>query len=149
MKKIILAITLMLFTASAAFSQLEKPIKWAYGAKRLNANEVEIQLKATLEDGWHLYSQNLKPNGPQKTTITFKPSPEYKTVGKTTEPQGITIYDKNFKMNVTYFAKSVIFKQKLALKGNTATVKGTIEFAVCDESKCLPPDEVNFTIAVK
>ncbi len=149
MKKLILLFSLVVFSASAAFSQLEKPITWAYGAKRLNANEVEIQLKATLDEGWHIYSQFLKPNGPQKTTITFKPSSEYTIVGKTVEPQPIKYYDKNFKMEVSYFAKQVIFKQKVKLKGNTATVRGTVEFAVCDESKCLPPDEVSFSIPVK
>lgn len=149
MKKIILLATLLVISTTAAFSQLEKPIKWAYGFKRLTGNDVEIQVRATLQPGWHVYSQFLKPGGPPKTIISFKPSDQYSLVGKTVEPTGIKYYDKNFKMEVVYFANQVIFKQKVKMKSKTGTVNGTIEFSVCDESRCLPPDEVNFSVLVK
>lgn len=149
MKKLILILTALLLSSGAVFAQLEKPIKWAYGFKKLSGNEVEIQLRASLQPGWHIYSQHLKPGGPPKTIITFKPSTQYTLVGKTVEPTATKYYDKNFKMEVSYFANQVIFKQKVKLKGTTGAVTGTIEYSVCDESRCLPPDEINFTVQVK
>jgi DsbC/DsbD-like thiol-disulfide interchange protein len=52
-------------------------------------------------------------------------------------------------MPVSYFEKSVVFQQKIKLKGKAATVKGRVEFMVCDEKQCLPPTEVEFSVAVK
>ena len=52
-------------------------------------------------------------------------------------------------MNVSYFEKSVIFQQKVKLTGANATVKGTLEYMVCDDSQCLPPETVEFSVPVK
>ena len=42
-------------------------------------------MKATIDDGWHLYSQTVKEGGPVKTTIAFPASKAYTLVGKTIE----------------------------------------------------------------
>ncbi|MNW21061.1 hypothetical protein D3C71_2217640 [compost metagenome] len=52
-------------------------------------------------------------------------------------------------MNVSYFGNQVVFQQKVKLNKATATVKGTVEFMVCNDKQCLPPDEVSFNIPVK
>ncbi|MNY07973.1 disulfide bond corrector protein DsbC [compost metagenome] len=87
--------------------------------------------------------------GPVKTSFNFAASKSYKPVGKTIEPKPIVKFEKSFDMNVSYFEKSVIFQQKVKLTGATATVKGTLEYMVCDDSQCLPPETVEFSIPVK
>ena len=149
MNKIILTIGLALFTITGAFAQLESPVTWSYAAKKINATSAELYIKATIDEGWHLYSQFLKPGGPNKTTIAFTPSKDFALVGTTTEPKPITYFDKTFKMDVSYFADQVVFRQKIKLNANSTVVKGKIEFMVCDDSRCLPPDEVAFSIPVK
>ncbi len=140
----------MLISAAGAFAQMESPVTWSYVAKKNSAgNEATIYLKATIDDKWHLYSQNLKPGGPNKTVFTFAPSKDYTLVGKPAEPKPITYYDKNFKMEVAYFADQVIFTQKVKLNKKETVVKGKVEFMVCDDKQCLPPDEVSFSIPVK
>jgi hypothetical protein len=52
-------------------------------------------------------------------------------------------------MNVAYFEKSVIFQQKVKLNRGTTTVKGKVEYMVCNDRQCLPPEEVEFSIPVK
>jgi uncharacterized membrane protein YqiK len=52
-------------------------------------------------------------------------------------------------MNVSYFDNSVVFQQKVKLNTNETTVKGTLEYMVCNDKQCLPPTEVAFNIAVK
>ncbi|MFD2285084.1 sugar transporter [Pedobacter petrophilus] len=149
MKKITLALSLVLFTIAGAFAQIEKPVTWSYAAKKVSKTEAVLYLKATIEDRWHIYSQNVKDGGPVKTTFTFSPSKDFALVGKTVEPKAIVKYEDTFKMNVSYFEKSVIFQQKIKLNKATSTVKGKVEFMVCNDRQCLPPEEIEFSIPVK
>lgn len=149
MNKVILTCSLILFSISAAFAQLESPVTWSYAAKKINATSAEILIRANIDEGWHLYSQFLKPGGPSKTKIAFTKSKDFSLVGTTSEPKAITYFDKNFKMNVSYFADQVVFKQKVKLNAKTTVIKGKIEYMVCDDSRCLPPDEIAFSIPVK
>ncbi|WP_316748441.1 protein-disulfide reductase DsbD N-terminal domain-containing protein [Pedobacter gandavensis] len=148
MKNLFLFAVALLFSMTAS-SQILKPVKWSYAAKRTSKTEATLYIKATIEDGWHLYSQNIPDGGPVKTSFTFAPSSTYKLVGKTIEPKPITKFEKAFDMNVGYFENGAIFQQKIKLTGASAIVKGTLEFMVCDESQCLPPETVQFSIPVK
>ncbi|MBB2150141.1 protein-disulfide reductase DsbD N-terminal domain-containing protein [Pedobacter gandavensis] len=149
MKKISLMIAFVLFAVIGASAQIEKPVTWSYAAKKISKTEAVVYIKATMESGWHIYSQTLKSGGPQPTSFSFAASKDYTLVGKTTEPKATTYFDENFKMNVSYFGNSVVFQQKIKLNKPTATVKGKVEFMVCNDSKCLPPEEVSFSISVK
>jgi thiol:disulfide interchange protein DsbD len=149
MKRITLVFAMLLFAALGASAQIETPVTWSYAQKKISNTEAVVYIKATIQDGWHIYSQNVKPGGPVKTTIKFNPSKEFTKVGGTTEPKPISKFEKVFDMNVGYFEKSVVFQQKIKLTKPTASVSGTIEFMVCDESRCLPPDEIKFAVVVK
>lgn len=146
MKKILLAVTALIITFSAK-AQVESHVRWSYAAKKTSATEAVVLIKATIDNGWHIYSQNVKEGGPIKTSFTFAPSKEYALVGKPSEPAPITKYEKVFSMNVGYFENSVVFQQKVKLKSAKASaVKGKLEFMTCNDTKCLPPDEVEFSI---
>lgn len=149
MKKVVLLLTVAMFTVTAAFSQIEKPVTWSYAAKKTGKDEATVYLKATIDKTWHMYSQNVKDGGPVKTTFTFSPSKEYSPIGKTAEPKAIIKYEPVFKMNVSYFENQVVFQQKVKLTKGTANVKGKIEFMVCNDKQCLPPDEVDFSVPIK
>ncbi len=149
MKKITLVFTLLLFTVLGASAQIETPVTWSYAQKKISKTEAIVYLKATIQDGWHIYSQTVKPGGPVKTTIKFNPSKDFTKVGTTAEPKPLSKFEKVFDMNVGYFEHQVIFQQKIKLNKPVTTVTGTIEFMVCDASKCLPPDEVKFSVQVK
>jgi len=149
MKRITLVFAFLLFTVLGASAQIETPVTWSYAQKKISNTEAIVYLKATIQDGWHIYSQTVKPGGPVKTTIKFNPSKDFIKVGNTTEPKPLTKFEKVFDMNVGYFENQVVFQQKIKLKKPSAVVSGTIEFMVCDASKCLPPDEVKFSVQVK
>ncbi|EDM35429.1 thiol:disulfide interchange protein dsbD precursor [Pedobacter sp. BAL39] len=138
-----------LFLSFSASSQILKPVKWSYAAKKTSKTEAVLYLKATIDQGWHLYSQYMADGGPVKTTFTFAPGKGYAVNGKTVEPKPITKFEKTFDMNVSYFANSVVFQQKVKLTGATAVVKGTVEYMVCDDQQCLPPETIEFSIPVK
>ncbi|QKG55521.1 sugar transporter [Hymenobacter sp. BRD128] len=149
MKKILLA-GMVLLGASQAKAQILTPVHWSYAAKKTSPTEAVVFLKATIDAGWHVYSQTVKDGGPVKTTIKFTPSQAYTLVGLPQEPKPIAKFEKAFNMQVSYFTSSVIFQQKVKLTGKgPVTVKGNLEFMACNDEKCLPPDEVAFSIPVK
>lgn len=148
MKNLFLLPVLLFFSLTVS-SQILKPVKWAYSAKKISKTDAVVAIRATIDNGWHIYSQNIAEGGPIKTTFTFAPAKTFKLNGKTAEPKPVVKFEKTFDMNVSYFEKSVTFTQKIKLTGASAVVKGSVEFMVCDDSQCLPPETVEFSVNVK
>lgn len=148
MKRTILFVALSLISA-ASFGQILKPVKWSYASKSINDKEAVLFLKATIDDGWHIYSQSVPENGPQPTTFSFTTSKSYQLNGKVLAAKPIVKHDPTFDMDVGYYKNSVVFQQKIKLAENAPTVKGTLTYMVCNDLQCLPPEEVSFSIPVK
>jgi len=148
MKKLLIAAIAILLSANT-YAQIESHVKWGYGAKKTSATEAVILIKATIDPDWHIYSVNQKEGGPVKTTITFTPSKDFTLVGKVSEPKPVTKFDKSFGINVLSFENEVVFQQKIKLKAKQAAVKGKIEFMTCNDQKCLPPETLEFSVAIK
>lgn len=147
MKKVLFAL-FILFGCSGAYAQILTPVKWAYASKKISNDEYMVLIRATIDEGWHIYSQHVKEGGPIKTSFTFKPSKEYSLVGTTIEPAPVTKFENAFKMNVSYFENTVTFQQKVKLKAGKATVKGQLEYMTCNNKQCLPPEDVDFTVNI-
>jgi len=148
MKKLILAgLTTVISTVS--YAQILAPVKWSYGAKKIDKEQAVVFIKATIDKGWHIYSQNVADGGPVKTSFRFNKSDDYALNGNTTEPKAISKYEQAFSMNVQYFEQSVIFQQKVKLKNGQASVNGTLNYMVCSNKQCLPPEDVEFSIPIK
>ncbi len=139
---------LILFSLKAA-AQIEEPVKWSYSSEKTADGEANILIKAKIDKGWHLYSQFIEDGGPIPTSFKFKPSADYTLVGKVSEsPKAVDAFDPNFSMQIAWHEKAVTFTQKIKLKKDQTTVSGVLEFMVCNDSKCLPPTEVEFSIPV-
>jgi hypothetical protein len=147
MKKLIVCLTISMLGFSA-YSQILKPVIWSYAAKKTGTQEATVYLKASIENGYHIYLQYVKSGGPLKTSFVFPASKTYILVGKTVEPKAITHYEQTFAMNVSYFEKSVVFRQKVKLRGDQAVVRGTLSFMSCNDTSCQPPEEIAFSIPV-
>lgn len=144
-KGLLVFVAMVMFVA--AHAQIETPVRWSYAAKKLNAKEAVVFLKATIQTGWHIYSLNVKDGGPIKTSFVFNPSKDYTTTGKPVEPTPITKFEKSFGMDVSYFEKEVVFQQKIALKSAKAkAVTGKLTYMTCNDQKCLPPEDVDFSV---
>ncbi|HEY9115009.1 MAG TPA: protein-disulfide reductase DsbD domain-containing protein [Bacteroidales bacterium] len=149
MKNKIFALTLFLLGFISLQAQILEPVKWSFSNKKISANEFELIFKATIEPRWHLYSQDI-PMAPPATTFSFEESNQYELLGKVEEvSKVIEEFDPNFDMVLKYYANEAIFKQKVKLKGSSATVKGYLDFMCCDDTKCLPPQDVDFSFNLK
>lgn len=148
MRKLALVIALS-FLSTGLFAQILAPVKWSYAAKKTSKTEAVLLIKATIDNGWHIYSTQQKEGGPIKTSFVFTPSKDYAINGALTEPKSTTKFEQVFKMNVSYFEKAVVFQQKIKLKATQTNIKGKIEYMVCNDKQCLPPEDVDFSIPVK
>lgn len=60
-----------------------------------------------------------------------------------------TAFDPNFNSTLRFYNKTVDFVQIVNLKSAVNTVvKGSVNFMVCNERKCLPPKEIPFSINI-
>jgi thiol:disulfide interchange protein DsbD len=136
---------LLFFSATISNAQIFNPVSWKTEVKELTNGTFELQMTATIESGWHLYSQSLpSDDGPIATEFTIKDSPNYELVGKVVEPKPKTEFDPNFDMDLNYFEKRVTFTQKLKSKVAKAyKITAEVYFMVCDAEKCLPPEYVD------
>lgn len=144
-------VTSLLFTlfAFAGFSQLHDPVDWSSEVIQ-DGNEATLIMKGIIDEGWHVYSQVLESeDGPIATEVTFTENANYELVGKVTESKTYKEYDPNFEMNLSFFKKEVIFKQKIKLKSDKQfDAEGSVYFMVCNESMCLPPTDEKFTFTL-
>ncbi|HMJ46329.1 MAG TPA: protein-disulfide reductase DsbD domain-containing protein, partial [Ferruginibacter sp.] len=85
------------------------------------------------------------------TSIHFSKNPLTVLDGKIKEVGAMKKkHEKVFNVDVHYYKDKVDFVQVVKLKTNAKTsVSGTVEFMVCDEEQCLPPEEVPFKIKLQ
>ncbi len=149
MKKILLFGLVILF-AAAASAQSTSQVKWAYTAKKIADKTYEVHITATVGGDWHIYSQNVGVDGPIPTAFTFTKNPLLVLDGKPKEVG--KLIKKNEEVwggEVRYYEKTVSFVQKVKVKGTSKTnLAGKVEFMVCNDEKCLPPSEVDFSVNV-
>jgi hypothetical protein len=143
-----LMICLILITFDRMANAQENPVKWTFDSKKTAAGTYELFLNATVPQPWHIYSQKTPEGGPLPTRIQFKANPLVNLSGDASERGEVkNFHDKNFDVDVIYFVGDVKFVQVVKLKAAAKTsVKGTIEYMVCNDNKCLPPVEVPFDI---
>lgn len=149
MKKLLLSFFLAL-TVHVATAQ--NPVSWTYSSKKIAADQYEITLTATIQPGWHLYSQSQPKDAiAQPTSFKFNKNPLLNFEGKVKEVGKLEKYrDEVLDVSAHQYSNKVDFVQKVKIKGKAKTnVTGSLEFQTCDDSKCLPPKTVNFSIALK
>jgi hypothetical protein len=133
-----------------AFSQVKNPVKWTYSAKKLAAGKYEVHMTATVEKGWHIYSQTTPEGGPVPTQFTFTKNPLVTLSGPVKEVGKMeTHFEKLFDVNVKQFSDKVDFVQVVTVKGTVKTnLAGKVEYMLCDDKQCLPPASQSFSIAL-
>ena len=141
-------LVLLLTVPTIAFSQVKKPVKWTYSAKKLGNGKYEVHMTAAIDKGWHLYSQTTPEDGAVPTKFTFTKNPLLTLTGNVREDGKLeTHFEKLFDATVKQFSDKVDFVQVVTVKGNVKTnLSGKVEFMVCDDKQCLPPATQQFSI---
>lgn len=150
MKKTVLFLAFVVAT-SFGFAQVKNPVKWKFSSKKINATTFEVHLTATIDAGWHVYSQTTPDGGPVPTSIEFTKNPllsiqnSAKEVGKMEQ-----LHEELFGVDVKQYSSKVDFVQTVILKGKAKTaLNGSIEFMTCNDRECLPPSKQTFSIPIQ
>ena len=139
---------LFIFTTIVVSAQIYNPVSWKFSQKQISASEVELQFKADIEEHWHMYSQYVDDEMvATKFTIILG---EDTISPKLQESKTIEEYEPLFEMTLRYFEHEAIFKYKHELnKDEIIQISGYVDFMVCDEKQCLPPDYEEFNFKVR
>ena len=151
MKRIVLAVLGLLFLVHLApvSAQIFDPVHWTQSYRKLDNQQYELILKARIDDGWTIYSQDLEGDGPIPTSFAFNPGAHYTLIGKTREEGDRHAgYDKIFEMEVVKYTTEAIFTQKVKITDTSKPIDGWLEFMTCDQERCLPPKQVDFSFVV-
>jgi Disulphide bond corrector protein DsbC len=148
MKKIaaVLVLAIMGFTASA---QMKQAVTWTFSAKKIADKTYEVHMTANISGKYHMYAQK-NPEDVVPVSFTFTKNPlltlqgGVKEVGKL-----VSKYEAIWKAKVNYYEGKVDFVQVVKTKvAAPVSVKGTLNYMVCDDRQCLPPTDVNFDVKV-
>ena len=141
--KLVFIFLVSTFSLSA---QIENPVSWDFSSKHIEGDFFELNFTASIQDGWTVYSQFTSDEGPIPTEITYESS--FEKVGKSIESghkkEG---YDKIFDMDVIKFLSDEDYRITQKVRAPSGTkVTGYLTFMTCDDEKCLPPTDIDFSI---
>lgn len=136
----------LLFAALLPFSLVAKddPVQWSLTAKTAKAapgSKAYLNLKATIQDGWHLYSPTTPPGGPIITQITPADNPSI-SKWNVYRPKPVRKLDPNFQVDTETYTASATFllEAQLAQSANgSVPVSVAVRYQACTDVKCLPP----------
>lgn len=151
MKKRLYTSLFLVFWALAAMAQIENPVQWKTDFKQVGPDEFDLIFTASMAPGWSIYSQYLESDdGPVRTTFEFDKGDHFQLVGKCEESgnrkEG---FDPLFEMNVIKFTNNAKFTQRVKATDLSKAVTGYLTFMTCDDTRCLPPTDVDFSFQLK
>ncbi len=148
MRRLIIFFTALTFLSSA---QIFDPVKWDFSQKKVSDTEIELNFKATIDDGWYIYSQDAG-EGPVSTEFSFfNPSTNTYGVDADGVNEGVPIedFDPNYDVVLKYFKKEALFTVKVQVYSTEDFVlKGEVYYMTCDSTQCLPPEALEFEFQI-
>lgn len=153
MKIKILSFLFLLCSFISVQSQILEPVKWKTSVEKVSDTEFTLIATATIDDGWHLPSQETFPDdviGPIPTEFSFENQENnYELIGSTQEPEVQPHFDPIFEIDLKNFSDKAVFKQKIKLINvELESIQAIAFFSVCDDEKCLAPEEVSLVFSL-
>jgi DsbC/DsbD-like thiol-disulfide interchange protein len=150
MKALLLALTAVVAAAAA-----ENPVAWVVRApaKATAGQSIAVQIDASIQTGWHLYSLDLPAGGPIATEISLAGGQPFALESSVAGPKPHMTFDRNFDMQVAFYTGKVTFKAPVkvapdAPEGNQPLVFET-RYQACDDRLCLPPKTVKVRAGIE
>jgi thiol:disulfide interchange protein DsbD len=151
----------------------QSPTKWEFSAKKISDKTYEIHLTATIDNGWHTFSQTQPKEAlAQPTKISFNKNPLVQLKGKAKEVGVIEKYkEKTLGIEQWQYAGKVDFVQTVVIKSTPAlndlrskpsvspnsgghsalktNITGSITYQTCNDHECLPPKTIAFSVPIE
>ena len=135
-----------LLTAALAAAQ---SVTWKSSVEPLGGDAYRIVLEAAIPAGYHMYDMGPYEGGPTATTIVLTPGEGVQLDGPVEQlTKAHTYYDELFGMQIGTLSGKPRFAQKVHLATAKGTVTAQLEWMICNNSSCMPPDETELTIEI-
>ncbi len=139
------------FTVSIiAQAQILTPVKWTKSVKMTDDRNGVITFTATIDNGWHMYSNDSPADGPTPLSVKWKNTKGVKLVGGLTPSKApTTIDDEAFMMKVRQWEGKVTLTQKFTVTEDKYNIDGDLQFMSCNDQTCTPPATESFSFTGK
>lgn len=135
-----------LLTAALAAAQ---SVTWKSSVEPLGGDAYRIVLEAAIPAGYHMYDMGPYEGGPTATTIVLTPGEGVQLDGPVEQlTKAHTYYDELFGMQIGTLSGKPRFAQKVHLATAKGTVTAQLEWMICNDSSCMPPDDTELTIEI-
>jgi cytochrome c biogenesis protein CcdA len=146
--KYLSSLLIVLLSILGLHAQILEPVTWATQSEALGNDELLLTFTATMDPGWSIYSQFTSDEGPVPTSFFFDEADHYERIGQVAEKGkkkegpdelfgGVIV--------IKFPEGPVVFTQKIKVKEYGKPVTGYLEFMTCDDERCLPPTEIDFS----
>ena len=144
--RFLLNIIITTLVSLSANAQMFDPVHFTSELRMRQHNEGDIIFSATIDGGWHVYSNNIPEGGPTPASfhkVTMKGMETAGALRTATAP--VKVFDEMFQMEVRYFEHKVTFIQPVRFTAADYSVDCYLEYGACNDEMCLPPSEVRLT----
>jgi len=156
MKQLLLKLCIpfiFLTISGVSHAQMLEPVKWETTATETGVNEYTLIFKATIEEGWKVYSHDLPDVEirPIPTSLIFENMPAGVTLVGEMEELGSKkealepLFDN---IVIGYYYKRLTLRQKVKITKDV-NLKGYVEYMACDDRQCTPPISYDFNFDLK
>jgi thiol:disulfide interchange protein DsbD len=132
-------------------SGLLDPVQWTVAAEQVDELTYDVVLTATLDAGWTLYTQDNSDESGLLPIVFSYDETGIALAGNTEREAGTykRAYDAIWETEVgKIVAGPARWRQRLNVEPGTEQFSGVIEYMTCDDTQCLPPDFVEYTVAL-
>ena len=152
MKKYALFAFALLLATITCFSQIVDPVKWSWSVTMSDNVHGVVNVKATIDNGYHIYGLTEHPDGPVPTSIKFDNVEGVVFDGSmTVSPDPEKKVDNTFNLVLEMWGGTVTFSQPFTVANPEAAnkISGTIKFMACNDNSCLAPKTEQFSIPLQ
>ena len=143
-------ILMMAASAMAALTATAQQATWTHRVEPQGGDAYRIVLEAQIPARYHMYDMGpYEADGPTATAIVLTPGEGVTLEGGVellTKPH--RYHDEIFDMEIGTLEETAVFVQNVRLTGTQGTVEAALEWMLCDDRSCTPPDERQMTIRI-
>ena len=151
MRRLLPLLFVVLALPASAQVRTSDVVSWRVRADRAAPGETaRLVLDAEIQPGWRLYAMRSPVGIPLMRTLDDLPAGlSLGGIRQSTPSEG---YDEAFESDYTYFSERARVVQGIRIadraRAGEREVTGTLRYAVCDDSVCLPPTRTTFRVAL-
>ncbi|MCM1151730.1 MAG: thioredoxin family protein [Alistipes sp.] len=150
MQQMIRRISILCGMLGTALSSSSQTVEWTSRVEPQGDDLYRIVLEASIPAGYHMYDMGPYDNdGPQATTLVFTPGAGAQLEGDA-EPltRAHRYHDEIFGMEIGTYDRTAAFAQQVRLTGAQGSVDVELEWMICNDTSCSPPDDLQLTIRI-